>query len=197
MALSDFLGRHGITRESYMSRAPTGEMLMAGAAQVLEVGVGAAAVGYAEQRYGEQKTTLFMTAQTNADGSVVKDAQGNTQYKSGTGVPLSAAVAIGTVAAAALVPMSPTLRRHILSLGSGFGAGWAFRFGIAKGQAALDKASGAAASSPAPQPPYAQSAAAMAEQAKVKGDLSQVATVHSIVDQGNAIVRQRAAMAGR
>lgn len=187
MALSDFLSRSGLS-------APTGSMLMAGAAEVLEVGGAAALVGALEQRYGEQKMTLFMTAQTDAAGNVLKDAQGNTQYKSGTGLPVSAAVAIGAIAASALLPMSATMRRHVLNIGAGFGAGWGYRFGIAKGQAMLDKASGAAAASPRPEPPYAQSASALAELTNVKGELSPGSNVHSIVDQGNALLRQRAAM---
>src|SRR6188474_1723348 len=133
--MASFLARHGITVDSarlreigrnYASSVPSKDQIIAGAEEVLEVSAAAALFGTLEQRYGEQKTTLFMKDDPDAG----KDADGNPIKKSGTGLPMSAAVALGGMVASALIPMTPGWRRRVLNASTGAGAAFAYRKGL-------------------------------------------------------------------
>jgi hypothetical protein len=196
MALSDFLARHNVSGRlaAYRATAPTKEMLVAGIEQVLEVGLTTGAVGALEQRYGEQKTTLFMSDATDAAGNPQNDAQGNVIKKSGTGIPMSAAGAVLGIAATALLPMTPGWRRRTLNIASGFLSAWSYRKGIEMGQKWLDsKQPPGTPAMDKPMPPYTQSAQAQAEIANVKGEDPALPSgnVHSLVDRANAILKEQ------
>ncbi len=191
MALSDFLARHGISSD----RAPTTGQAVAGLVEAAEVAAGAGLIGAVEQRFGEKKTTWFMTPETDASGQPTKDADGNINYKTGTGIPMSAGLAVLGLAAASFLPMSPNLRRHAFNISTGLGAAFAYRKGLEVGQKWLDSKQPAGTPSlGSPQPPYGQSASAMAEQANVKGEIEgSNANVLDLVARANAHLRERAA----
>lgn len=166
---------------------------MGAIAEVLEVGGTGFLLGLLEQRYGEQKTTLFMSDQVDAAGNPIKDAKGNVQKQSGTGVPMSAAFGVLGLAATVMVPrLSMRARKHMLNISTGLLTAWGYRKGIEKGQAWLDSVQPpGTAKLAAPVPPFGQSAAAMAEQANVQGE--EINNLESLDREMERIARQRAA----
>ncbi len=192
--MASFLSRYGVNVDSerlrevarnYQQGLPSREMMVAGVVEVVEVAGAAAAFGALEQRYGEEKTTLFMQDDPDAG----KDADGNPIKKSGTGLPISAAVAIGGLAAAALAPMSPNLRRHILNVSTGAAGAFAYRKGIELGQMWLDKANKTETPGANPQPPFDKSSETIAgEFGEGRFD-----NISNLVEDGNRIVAQRRA----
>lgn len=141
-------------------------------AEVVEVAGTGFLLGALEQRYGEEKTTLFMDDELGADGKPIKDADGNNKKKSGTGVPMSAFFGgLGLLAAVAVPRLTMGHRKHVLNISTGLLTAYTYRKGIEKGQAWLDSAQPAGTpKQAAPMPPFAQSATAVAEIANVKGE---------------------------
>jgi hypothetical protein len=196
MAFADFLARHNVpsTRAAYMATVPTGREALAGVAQVIEIGLVTGLVGALEQRYGEEKTTLFMSDQTDNSGAPIKDDKGNTLKKSGTGMPASAAGAIGFAFLAAILPLKLWQRHTLLNVASGSAAAWSYRKGIEVGQRWLDskQPGDTKPKTEAPEPPFAQSAFAKSEIANVKGEMGE-GNVYSLVDEANKILAARQA----
>jgi len=194
--MAGFLERHGITldrdrmramRDDYVSGLPSKDMIWAGVEETVEVSLAAGAIGALEQRYGESKTTLFMTNQIDASGNPIKDADGNTLKKSGTGLPMSAAGAILGGMAAAFVPMTPVWRRRALNVSTGLAAAYTYRKGIEMGQKWLDNANKVPDGSKtvAPEPPFMQSSQ------KIAGEDG--GSVVSLVEEAQQIMARRRA----
>jgi hypothetical protein len=162
-------------------------------AEVLEVAGTGLVLGAVEQRYGEEKTTLFMTDQVDSAGNPVKDANGKVQKVSGTGVPMSAAGAVLGLAATVFVPrLSMNTRKHILNVSTGLATAWSYRKGIEMGQKWLDSAQPAGTPKQAkPLPPFGQNPAAVAELANVQGE--ELNNISSLNQEAERILRQRAA----
>lgn len=206
--MAGFLSRYGVTvdrdrmaamHKNYMETAPSKDMIIAGVEETLEVAAAAGAIGALEQRYGETKTTLFMTDMTDASGKVVteKNAAGDdvNVKKSGTGIPMSAAGAVVGLTVAALVPMTPGWRRRVLNVATGLGAAWSYRKGIEMGQKWKDSANKVPESSrtATPEPPFMQNAAQAA--AAVKGEMSEGGSVVTLVEEANRLLAQKRAAA--
>ena len=192
--MASFLARHGVHLDSerlrelgrnYVAGAPSKEMIMAGVEEAVEVSAAAALVGTLEQRYGEQKTTLFMSDDTAAG----KDADGNQIKKSGTGIPMSAAVGVGGLVVAALVPMTPSWRRRVLNISTGASAAFAYRKGIEWGQKWLDSANKVDPATPGanPRPPFDKSSETIA------GEMGTRSNVADLVAESQRLVAQKRA----
>lgn len=166
-------------------------------AEVLEVAGTGFVLGALEQRYGEEKTTLFMDDQVDAAGNPMpKDANGKVPKQSGTGIPMSAVGGVLGLAATVLVPrLSMSTRRHVLNVSTGLLTAWTYRKGIEKGQAWLESAQpeGTTLTKQHPVPPFGQSAASVAEIANVKGEDDFEGNVASFDREAERIMAQRRA----
>lgn len=189
-----FLSNFGVTVDrdrlrtmasEYRAGLPTKDQVIAAGEELLEVGGAAFAMGALEQRYGETKTTLFMKDQTDAAGNPLKDDKGNTLKKSGTGIPMSAVGAVGGVAIAAFVPMTPSWRRRTLNIATGLGAAWGYRKGIEVGQKWLDSANKVPEGSEttAPKPPFEHSTQTIAGEMGESNVVSLIQEAQNIIDQ--------------
>lgn len=190
--MASFLSRYGVSVDSdrlreigrnYASTVPSKDQVIAGVEELVETSAAAALFGTLEQRYGEQKTTLFMADDPDAG----KDADGNAIKKSGTGLPISAAVAIAGVATAALVPMTAPWRRRVLNVSTGAAAAFSYRKGIEWGQKWLDSANKVDPKTPGanPQPPFDKSSETIA------GEVSSRDNVENLVAHANRIIAER------
>lgn len=202
-----FLSNFGVTVDrdrlrtigaNYRASLPNKDQIIAAGEELAEVGLSAFAIGALEQRYGEQKTTLFMKDQVDASGAVVtttdKDGKTVNVKQSGTGVPMSAIGAVGGLAIAGLVPMTDSWRRRTLNIATGLGAAWGYRKGIEVGQKWLDKANKVpdASKTPYQGPPFEHSSQTIA------GDLGESNVVSLIAEANNIIAQnQRRATGGR
>ena len=150
MALFDRIHSHHIARvrEGFgrlYARTPTAGEIKDEVFEIGEVVGVTALAGAAEAYYGEEATTVMMTAQKDAAGNELKDAQGKVLTVSGTGLPYTGLAAgllllgvnFGVIA-------SPTLRKHATNVAVGLGAALAYRKSFAWGQKQRDQADKAA-----------------------------------------------------
>lgn len=154
MALFDRIHSHHIARvrEGFgrlYARTPTAGEVKDELIEVGEVVGVTALAGAAEAYYGEDATTVMMTAQKDAAGNELKDAKGNTLTVSGTGLPYTALGAAGLLIAVNFgVIASPALRKHATNVAVGLGAAVAYRKAFGWGQKQRDAADKAAGKPP-------------------------------------------------